>query len=580
MLYSKLLIPTMKDDPAEAEVISHKLMMRAGMIRKLAAGIYTYLPLGHRVIRRVSEIVRQEMDRAGAQEILMPAVQPAELWVESGRWDFYGKELLRLKDRHDREFCIGPTHEEVVTDLVRREVKSYRQLPINLYQIQTKFRDEIRPRFGLMRGREFIMKDAYSFHKDNASAEREYWNMFDTYKRIFTRCGLDFRAVEADTGNIGGSFSHEFMVLAETGEDFIASCDSCEYAANVEKAVSPPAPKPSTEAQGPLVSVSTPGKKTVEEVSGFLGVKPSDLVKTLIYKAAGKGKKGADYVVAVLVRGDHEINEIKLKNAMAFYLLARVDFELADKETVERVTGAPSGFAGPVGLKDILIIADFTVFGRSNFVTGGNDLDTHLINVNYGRDFAVSQFADLRKSVAGDPCPKCDTGKIVIHKGIEVGHIFMLGTKYSEAMGCRFLDEDGSEKPMIMGCYGIGVGRAAAAAIEQNNDEYGIKWPAPIAPFDVIVQPVNVNDGDVMEAAREIYAGLEGAGLDVLLDDRDLRAGIKFKDADLIGLPVRVVIGEKNLKEGLVEIKLRKTGEVIKVARQNVLKEIMEVCKS
>jgi prolyl-tRNA synthetase len=565
MLYSKLLVPTMKDDPAEAEVISHRLMVRAGMIRKLAAGIYTYLPLGLRVIRKVSEIIRSEMDAAGAQEILMPAVQPSELWVESGRWDYYGKELLRLKDRHDREFCIGPTHEEVVTDLVRREVKSYRQLPMNLYQIQTKFRDEIRPRFGLMRGREFIMKDAYSFHKDMASAESEYWNMYETYKRIFTRCGLNFKAVEADPGNIGGSFSHEFMVLAETGEDFIASCDACEFAANVEKAPCPaPGARPASAVKD-LERVATPGKKTVEEVAAFMGVGSENLVKTLIYRADSE-------VVAVLVRGDHEINEIKLKN-----LLGASEVALADKETVERVTDAPSGFAGPVGLKGLRVLADNAVSGMSDFITGGNEADTHLRNVNLGRDFNADFFADIRKAAAGDPCPKCGSGKIEIFKGIEVGHIFMLGTKYSQAMGCTFLDEDGSVKPMIMGCYGIGVGRTAAAAIEQNNDEFGIKWPMPLAPFKVIVLPLNVNDRPVMETAEAIYNSLEAMGHEVLMDDRDLRAGFKFKDADLIGIPVIVVVGEKNLAQGQVEIKLRWTKEVLRVPRDEAVAKIAEI---
>jgi prolyl-tRNA synthetase len=586
MLYSRLLIPTLKEDPAEAEVISHKLMMRAGMIRKIAAGIYTYLPLGWRTVRKVAEIVRQEMDKASAQEVLLPIVQPAELWMESGRWDYYGKELLRLKDRHDREFCLGPTAEEVITDLVRREVKSYRQLPINLYQIQTKFRDEIRPRFGLMRGREFIMKDGYSFHKDNESAEAEYWNMYETYKRIFTRCGLNFRAVEADTGNIGGSFSHEFMVLAETGEDFIASCDSCDYAANVEKAECKP---PETvdknrvprgmydeeEVEKPIEKVSTPGKKTVEEVAEFLGVKPSKLVKTLIYDVIEDGiKVGA---VAVLVRGDHEVNEIKLKHAMTFFRDHEVEMALADNETVERVTKAPSGFAGPVGLKDVWTIADYTVPSMTNFIVGGNEADIHLRNVNFGRDLEYPKYNDLRKVVPGDPCPKCGEGKIEIFKGIEVGHIFMLGTKYSEAMNCKFLDEDGAEKPMIMGCYGIGVGRTAAAAIEQNNDKDGIKWPAPIAPFEVVVLPLNINNEEVMGASREIYNALLNSGVEALLDDRDLRAGFKFKDADLIGFPVSVVVGEKNLNAGMVEVKRRSTGEMLKVPKDEAAARAAEI---
>lgn len=555
----------MKEDPAEAEVVSHKLMLRAGMIRKLAAGIYTYLPLGLRVLKNVSEIVREEMDRAGALEVLMPSIQPAELWIESGRWDFYGKELLRVKDRHDREFCYGPTHEEVITDLVRKEVKSYRQLPMNLYQIQTKFRDEIRPRFGLMRGREFIMKDAYSFHKDEAQAEREYWNMYETYKRIFTRCNLEFRAVEADTGNIGGSFSHEFMVLAETGEDFIASCTSCDYAANVEKAVCIAPEVAATGEMKPVEKVSTPGMKTVEEVTGFLKLAPETLVKTLVYMAAGEP-------VVALVRGDHEINEIKLKN-----ITGASEVALADKETVERVTGAPSGFAGPVGLKGVRVFADHTVAAMTNFVAGGNEPDTHLINVNHGRDFNVDQFADLRSIVAGDACPHCKTGKVDIRKGIEVGHIFMLGTKYSEAMSCTYLDEDGTDRPMIMGCYGIGVSRTAAAAIEQNNDEFGIIWPAPLAPFDVLVVPLNVNDADVMAAANKIYEGLKAAGVDVLMDDRDERAGFKFKDADLIGIPVRVVIGGKGLKEGVVELKLRSGGEAEKIGVNDAVGKTVEV---
>ncbi len=599
MLYSKLLIPTLKEDPAEAEVISHRLMLRAGMIRKVAAGIYTYLPLGWRTVRKVAEIVRQEMDKAGAQEVMLPAVQPSELWKESGRWDYYGKELLRLKDRHDREFCIGPTAEEVITDLVRREVKSYKQLPMNLYQIQTKFRDEIRPRFGLMRGREFIMKDAYSFHKDKESAEAEYWNMYETYKRIFTRCGLNFRAVEADTGNIGGSFSHEFMVLAETGEDFIASCDSCDYAANVEKAECRPPEVVDTrrvprdmldEDDGgelkPIEKVHTPGKKTVEEVAEFLGVKTSKLVKTLIYKYA-RGVNAIpplretpqlralfpDHgmgVAVVLVRGDHEVNEIKLSKILE----TSEPIELADEETVRRITDAPTGFAGPVGLSGIAY-ADDALRGMKNFITGGNEADTHLKNVNT-RDFQASYF-DLRNIVSGDACPKCGAGKIEIFKGIEVGHIFMLGTKYSEAMKCMFLDDDGDNKPMIMGCYGIGVGRTAAAAIEQNNDKNGIIWPAPIAPYEVAVLPLNINDKGVMDAATEIYESLKKAGVETVLDDRDLRPGFKFKDADLIGFPVSVVVGEKNLKDGLVEVKRRSTGEALKVRVSEAARKAGEI---
>ncbi|MDH4099979.1 MAG: proline--tRNA ligase [Nitrospirota bacterium] len=570
MRYSQLLIPTLKETPADAEVISHKLMLRAGMIRKVAAGIYTYLPMGLRVIRKVENIIREEMNRAGAQEVLMPAVQPAELWQESKRWDFYGKELMRIKDRHDREFCIGPTHEEVITDLVKREVKSYRQLPLNLYQIQTKFRDEIRPRFGLMRGREFIMKDAYSFHKDEASVDEGYRAMYEAYKRIFSRCGLDFRAVEADTGTIGGSFSHEFMVLAETGEDFIASCDTCDYAANMEKAESRskrvlPGEK---EPEKPMEKVSTPGKKAVDEVAAFLKTTPEKLVKTLIYKT-DDGR-----FVAVLLRGDHEVNDVKLK-----HLVDAKEVELAAHADVERLTNAPSGFAGPVGLAGIPIYADQTVDEMANFIVGANEGDAHYVNVNYPRDFKVERFADLRKVVVGDSCPRCH-GSLRIFKGIEVGHVFKLGTKYSEAMKAVFLDEEGKEKPFIMGCYGIGVGRTAAAAIEQNHDEFGIKWPLPIAPFTVAVIPLNVNDAASMETGEAIYRELLSQGIDTMIDDRDERAGVKLKDADLVGIPLRVVIGERGLKEGVVEIKDRRTGVVDKVPVAEAVTKVCDALKN
>lgn len=566
MRFSQMLIPTLKETPSDAEVVSHKLMLRAGMIRKVAAGVYNYLPLGLRVIKKVENIVREEMNRSGAQEVLMPMVVPAELWQESKRWDFYGKELLRIKDRHDREFCLGPTHEEVITDMVRREVRSYRQLPVNLYQVQTKFRDEIRPRFGLMRGREFVMKDAYSFHATEESAEAGYKNMYDTYCRIFERCGLKFRAVEADTGSIGGSFSHEFMVLAESGEDAIASCDTCNYAANVEKATARSKRYPPEErgAEAPVQKVETPGRKSVEEVTAFLKIGAERLVKTLIFKAD-------DRIVAALVRGDHEINEIKLKN-----VLNAKELVLADQATVERVTKAPSGFAGPVGLSGVDIYADHAVEHIANFVVGGNEKDIHLVNANVPRDFTVRGFYDLRNVVVGDHCPRCD-GKLEVYRGIEVGHIFKLGTKYSEALKATFLDETGVEKPIIMGCYGIGVGRTAAAAIEQGNDENGIIWPMPIAPFQVIISALNIKDEQVRQAAESVYKSLSEAGVEVFLDDRDERAGTMFKDADLIGIPLRVTIGAKNLREGNVEMKLRKSPEASVVKVDEVVERVKEI---
>ena len=564
MYFSKLLIPTLREDPGESEVISHKLMMRAGLIRRLAAGIYNYLPLGYRVIKKVENIIREEMDRAGAQEVFLPMVLPAELWQETGRWEKYGKELLRLKDRNDRDFCLGPTHEEVVTDIVRREVKSYRQLPLNLYQIQTKFRDEIRPRFGLMRGREFIMKDAYSFDRDEQGAELSYKKMYDAYMAIFRRCGLVFKPVEADTGLIGGSFSHEFMVLADTGEEAIVSCDICGYAANMEKAEASPPPQPSLfdgEGMGmggggellPLEKRITPGKKSVEDVAAFLGVTPGQLVKTLIVR-------GGDRVAAVLLRGDHELNEVKIAK-----FFDTTDVQLLSPEEVEKVTGAPSGFSGPVGLKKIQIIADHAIKGMVNFVVGGNEKDIHLINVNLSRDFSPAQFADIRKVKEGDGCVRCENGRLVIVRGIEVGHTFKLGTRYSEAMGATYLDESGRPQHIIMGCYGIGVGRTMAAAIEQNHDKDGIKWPPAIAPFKVIILPLNMDSERTMSKAEVLYKGLEDDGIEVVMDDRDERPGVKFKDADLLGIPYQVVIGDKGLNRGVIEIKNRTTSEVSEV---------------
>ena len=551
MRYSQYFIPTIKETPSDAEVISHKLMLRAGMIRKLASGVYNYLPLGLRSVRKFEQIVREEMNRAGAIEILMPTVQPAELWQESGRWEQYGKELLRFRDRKDAEFCLGPTHEEVVTDLVRREVKSYRQMPLNLYQIQGKFRDEIRPRFGLMRGREFIMKDAYSFDVDSSAADLSYDRMYQAYRRIFERCGLNFRAVEADTGSIGGSSSHEFMVLADSGEDAIVSCSACQYAANVEKAEVRPLDVPEHAEPRPLERVATPGKRSIEEVSAFLCVDAATMVKTLVLMADNEP-------VVALLRGDHELNEIKLKNLLGCDLL-----EMASDEVVARVTGAPTGFAGPVGLA-ARMVADLAVKGMKNFVTGGNGADLHLKNVNLERDCRVETFADIRNVVPGDACPRCDSGRLEIWRGIEVGHVFKLGIKYSKALNATYLDPDGKEQIIFMGCYGIGIGRTVAACIEQNHDDDGIIFPLPIAPFHCIISAINYGKEEMVKnACDDIYGRLVAAGVEVLLDDRDERPGVKFKDADLIGIPLRIVVGSKNLAEGKVELKSRRTGDVL-----------------
>ncbi len=549
MRYSRTLIPTLKQDPADAEVVSHKLMVRAGMIRQIARGIYDFLPLGLRVVRKVEAIVRSEMDRAGAQEILLPAICPAELWQESGRWEQYGKELLRMKDRYERDFCFGPTHEEVVTDIVRREIRSYRELPLNLYQIQVKFRDELRPRFGLMRGREFIMKDAYSFHVDAEDCHREYQHMADTYRRIFQRCGLSTRQVEADTGAIGGRRAHEFQVLADSGEDAIVSCTKCEYAANVEKAEIAPAAgvggMRSGVAPGPLKKVRTPEKRTIEEVSAFLAEPPERFVKTLLYVTS------AGDTAAALVRGDHELSEIKLRNLLGVEWVA-----MADAETVERLTGAAVGFAGPIGLR-LRRLADHGVRGITGAVTGANETDHHLVDVDQQRDFGDVEFADLRLARAGDPCPRCDGGAFAGHRGIEVGNIFYLGTKYSAAMQATYLDAAGQARLMEMGCYGIGITRTAAAAVEQYHDDQGIIWPLPLAPFHVQVVPVSWTDERMRQAAEQLYAQLQCAGVEVLLDDREERPGIKFKDADLIGVPLRVTIGAKSLERGSVELKRR-----------------------
>lgn len=563
MKTSQLLIPTLRDDPGEAETVSHRLMLRAGLIRKVAAGIYTYLPLGLRVIRKIEQIVREEMNRAGAQELLMPIASPAELWKETARWDYYGKELLRFKDRHERDFCLGPTHEEVITDLFRREVRSYRQLPLNFYQIQTKFRDEIRPRFGLMRGREFIMKDAYSFDVDETGAKISYQNMYDAYTRIFTRCGLTFRAVEADTGLIGGDVSHEFMVLADTGEAMVAYSDQGSYAANLERAeVLPPAEVDATPLL-PLTPIATPQRRTVEDVTAFLKISPRQLVKTLIYRAGSE-------TIAVLIRGDHELNEVKLAR-----LLKVNDVALADPATVQQLTGAAPGFAGPVGLEKVRLLADHAIKGLKNVVIGANKDDTHYLNANLERDFTVEQFADLRSAQAGDPSPR-GSGRLMLAKGIEVGQVFLLGTKYSQKMNATILDEQGKERLAIMGCYGIGVGRTAAAAIEQNHDEKGIIWPFPIAPFHLHLLTVSQSEKTTETAAR-LYSDLMAAGFEVLWDDRADRAGVKFNDADLIGAPFQVVVGNKGLADGIVEIKIRRSGIKTRIAPGDLIAHLRKL---
>ena len=567
MRYSQYLLPTLKELPSEAEVPSHQLMLRAGMIRKLASGVYSYLPFGLRSIRKVETIIREEMNRAGAIEVLLPFVQPAELWQESHRWEDYGNELARFKDRHNRDCCLGPTHEEVITDIARKEIRSYRQMPLNLYQIQTKFRDEIRPRFGVMRAREFIMKDAYSFDVDEKGADESYRKMVKAYTQIFTRCGLKFKMVEAESGLIEGTFSHEFMVLAETGEETIVSCARCSYAANIEKAEFRRQGKSSQAhdkgSQKPVQKVLTPEKRTVEEVTQFLNVSPQNLVKTLIFES----DKGC---VAALVRGDHEISEKKLKAVWG-----SENIQLASEETVEKITHAPKGFAGPLRLS-VPILADLDIQELVNFVTGANERDAHLIHVNTERDFQVSQFVDIRKFTPGDRCPLCGE-ETRMDKGIEVGHTFKLGTKYSKAMGATFLDDQGREKEIVMGCYGIGVGRTVAAAIEQYFDQNGIVFPMPVAPFQVFILPVNIKMDFLKETAEQLYQILSENSIEVLYDDREETPGVKFKDADLIGIPLRITLGEKNLKKGLVEIKKRRTEKIFLVRKEEVLSMIKEM---
>lgn len=548
---SKMLIPTLREVPADAEIASHKLLLRAGMARQLASGIYTYLPLALRTLHKIQAIVREEMNRAGAQELLMPAMQPAELWHQTGRWDVYGPELVRLQDRHDRSFALGPTHEEVITSLVRDEINSYKKLPINLYQIQTKFRDEVRPRFGLIRCREFIMKDAYSFDTTQEGLDINFQAMYDAYTRIFTRVGLNFRAVEADAGAIGGRGTYEFMALCEIGEDTIAYSEEGDYAANLEKAEV--VYKPSAKPQGEVPAqkkIHTPGVKTIEQLTKALNVEAKQIIKSLIYRVDEK-------LVVVLVRGDHELNEVKLKN-----LYDATHVGMAQEADLRALTGAPAGFVGPVGLdiEKVEIIADNYVQDVHDGIVGANEADYHLAHVVIGRDFKVQRFADLRNITEGDECPRTG-GAIKFARGVEVGHVFKLGTKYSQAIGATFLDENGRSQPMIMGCYGIGVSRTIAAAIEQNNDENGIIWPVAIAPFHVHVIPVNVKVDEQRLTSEHITEQLERAGVEVLFDDRPERAGVKFKDADLIGLPLRITVSDKAAQEGTVEVRVRKTGE-------------------
>ncbi len=566
MRFSKLFAPTLKESPADAEIPSHKLLVRAGFIRKKASGLYDILPLGVRVLLKIEKIIREEMNRAGAQEVILPIMHPAELWIESGRWNAYGKEMIKFEDRHGRSYALGPTAEEMITDLVRKEVKSYKDLPLNLYQIGRKFRDEIRPRFGLMRAREFIMKDAYSFHTSDEDAEREYWNMYETYSRIFSRMGLKFKAVEADTGEIGGSFSHEFMVIADTGEGKLVFCEKCGYAASTEKAeaVKPEVPESRESLFKEIEKVSTPNVKRIEEVSNFLNVPKNNILKLLVYIVDGKP-------VAVAVRGDKDVEETKLKNAFK-----AKEIRLATEEEIEKFTGQPKGFLSPINLS-IPVYADYSVIPLVNFVAGAGEKDYHLRNVNWGRDFKVEKFIDVAEVKGGEPCPKCGN-PLTEKRGIEVGHIFKLGTKYSKAMNATFVDENGEEKPIVMGCYGIGVTRVMAAAVEQNYDENGIVWTPEIAPFEVIVIPVNVKNDEIRETAEKIYEELKNKGLDVLIDDRNARPGFKFKDADLIGIPVQVIVGKK-VSEGKVEIKVRKTGEKVEVPIEEAASRALETLR-
>ena len=566
MRATNLYAPTLRNTPAEAEIASHRLMYRAGLIRKSAGGMYTYLPLAWRTIRKIEQIIREEMDAAGGQEIMMPILQPSELWEESGRWGAYGAEMIRVKDRHDREFCMGPTHEEMITALVRDELRSYKQLPVLLYQIQDKFRDERRPRFGIMRSREFIMKDLYSFDKDVEGMNESYRKMSVAYTNIFTRCGLDFRAVEADSGAIGGGHSEEFTVLAPEGESRIACCDACSYAASDEKAALRPMDAPD-EAELPLEKVATPGTHTIALLAEYLKVPVEKTIKAVAYQTED------DTLILAFLRGDHEVNEIKLANAVP----GARDLRMADEDAIRAVGGCP-GFMSPIGIaKGTHIVVDETAMRMHNAVSGANEADFHYTNVNPKRDFEAVTVADIRLVEEGDACPVCENGHLHIGRGIEAGQIFALGTKYSEAMGATFLDETGKAQPMQMGCYGIGVGRTMAAAIEQNHDEHGIIWPRAIAPYEVVVVAVNAKDDAQLAYAEEVYEELRAAGIDVLFDDRRERAGVKFNDCDLIGYPVRIAIGPKTIDSGSIEVKVRRTGELVNFARNTYLKGVQDM---
>jgi len=564
MRYSEFGLTTLKEVPAEAEIVSHQLMLRAGLIRRLASGLFTWMPLGLRVLRKVERVIREEMDRAGALELLMPAVQPAELWQESGRWDEYGPLLLRMHDRGDREYCFGPTHEEVITDIARRELRSYKQLPVNFYQVQTKFRDEIRPRFGVMRSREFIMKDAYSFDLDEDGMRVAYQKMHDAYTAIFERLGLRFRVVDADSGEIGGSRSQEFHVLADSGEDAIAYCDADNYASNIETAATevPAGKRPAASRE--MQKIETPGARTIEALSKFIGITAEDTLKTLIVE-------GVEQPVALVLRGDHELNAIKAQKIPG----VATPLTMADSETVRRVTGCEPGYAGPIGL-DIAVFYDHATAVMADFVVGANEADMHYTGVNFGRDLEEPETVDLRNVAEGDPTPG-GTGTLSIARGIEVGHIFQLGSKYSSAMGARVLDSDGKERTLEMGCYGIGVTRIVGAAIEQNHDERGIIWPEPLTPFNVVLVPINMHRSEtVREAAEALYAELTELGFDVLLDDRDARPGVKFADAELIGIPHRLVISERNLANGEFEYRHRRDSESRNLNRDEALKLLQE----
>jgi prolyl-tRNA synthetase len=567
MRLSAYPIATLRDIPADAEVVSHQLMLRAGLIRRLAAGMYTWMPFGLKVLRKVETIVREEMDRAGALELLMPTVQPAELWQESGRWDQFGPELLRLTDRHDRLYCFGPTHEEVITDIARRELRSYRQLPVNFYQIQTKFRDEIRPRFGVMRAREFLMKDAYSFHLDEASLEEGYRRMFDAYMRIFERLELRFRAVDADTGSIGGSRSQEFHVLAASGEDAIAFSDGDDYAANLEMAVAVPPSSARPAARATLTSVATPGARTIAEVAAFLELPAAACVKTLVVD----GSDGRP--AAFVLRGDHELNVVKAQKLPGVASPLR----MASADTVESLAGCAPGFIGPVGLA-ARIYADHSALALADFVCGANAVDRHYTGVNWGRDLPVPEAADLRNVVEGDASPT-GHGRLHIARGIEVGHIFALGQKYSAAMNATVLDETGRSVVMHMGCYGIGVSRIVAAAIEQNHDERGITWPAPLAPFTVSLIPINLQKSlRVRDTAERLYEALRAAGVEVLYDDRDARPGVKFTDGELLGIPHRVVVAERGLDRGVLEYRERRSTESEEIPVDGAVEAVLTRC--